>query len=50
MRLLLDANLSPRLVGLLSATGHEVAHVVEFGLITASDRTILDRALSTEGR
>jgi predicted nuclease of predicted toxin-antitoxin system len=44
MRLLLDANLSPRLLGPLRAAGHDVAHVAELGLLTASDRTILDRA------
>jgi predicted nuclease of predicted toxin-antitoxin system len=44
MRLLLDANLSPRLVGALRAAGHDVAHVAELGLLTATDRTILDRA------
>jgi predicted nuclease of predicted toxin-antitoxin system len=44
MRLLLDANLSPRLLGPLRAAGHDVAHVAELGLLTASDRTILDQA------
>jgi predicted nuclease of predicted toxin-antitoxin system len=44
MRLLLDANLSPRLVPVLQAAGHHVNHVVELGLLTATDRAILDRA------
>jgi predicted nuclease of predicted toxin-antitoxin system len=44
MKLLLDANLSPRLLRPLRAAGHDVAHVAELGLLTASDRTILDRA------
>jgi len=44
MRLLLDANLSPRLLGPVRAAGFDVAHVAELGLLTASDRTILDLA------
>jgi predicted nuclease of predicted toxin-antitoxin system len=44
VRLLLDENLSPRLVELLAATGHEVAHVRELGLQSATDEDIFDRA------
>src|SRR5262245_8707040 len=44
MRLLLDANLSPRLLALVRAAGFDVPHVAELGLLTASDRTILDLA------
>lgn len=44
MRFLLDANLSPKLVAALSATGHTSRHVDEIGLLGASDVTIFDRA------
>ena len=40
MRLLLDANLSPRLVAVLTEAGHVVRHVVDVGLATASDEEI----------
>jgi predicted nuclease of predicted toxin-antitoxin system len=46
MRLLLDANLSPRITNTLRAVGHEVVHVTDVGLVTASDRTILEHALA----
>ena len=44
MRFLLDANLSPRLVEALSDVGFETRHVVELGLVGASDVEIFDRA------
>lgn len=48
MKLLLDANLSPALVGLLTGAGHETIHVADVGLLTASDAAIFDYAV-TEG-
>lgn len=44
MRLLLDNNLSPRLVSLLSQRGHDVEHVRDLGLQAASDTVVLARA------
>jgi predicted nuclease of predicted toxin-antitoxin system len=44
MKLLLDANLSPRLAATLTEAGYKVAHVADLGLLTAADATILDRA------
>ncbi len=41
MRLLLDANLSPRLVEPLAAAGHDVVHVADVGLLRATDVEIL---------
>ncbi len=41
MRLLIDANLSPRVAALLRAAGHDTRHVVDVGLGTASDADIL---------
>jgi predicted nuclease of predicted toxin-antitoxin system len=49
MRLLLDADLSPRLLDPLRAAGFDIAHVAELRLLTASDRTILDRARAHRG-
>jgi predicted nuclease of predicted toxin-antitoxin system len=40
VRLLLDANLSPRLVDVLIEAGHTVRHVVDLDLATASDDKI----------
>ena len=45
MRLLLDANLSPRLLEPLSAAGYEVSHVADLGLLDATDSAIFDRAV-----
>ena len=45
MRLLLDANLSPRLVGLLSDAGYDVVHVGNWICLTAPDPVIFDRAV-----
>lgn len=44
MRLLLDNNLSPQLVGLLAPGGHEVEHVRDHGLHAAGDEDVLARA------
>jgi predicted nuclease of predicted toxin-antitoxin system len=44
VKLLLDANLSPRLVDALAAAGFEVRHVDDVGLLTASDEVIFDFA------
>ncbi|MCA1694535.1 MAG: DUF5615 family PIN-like protein [Actinobacteria bacterium] len=46
MRLLLDANLSPRLVVLLSEAGYDAVHVGELELLRARDSVIFDRATS----
>ena len=45
MKLLVDANLSPRLVTLLTQAGHDVTHVFDLGMGEADDETILARAL-----
>lgn len=45
MRLLLDANLSPRLTGVLVEAGYEAIHVGEVGLLAASDADIFDAAV-----
>ena len=44
MKLLLDANLSPRLLDPLRATGYTVEHVANVGLLTASDPAIFTYA------
>ena len=44
MRLLLDNNLSPRLVDILSAAGWDVVHVASLGLRSAPDQTVLEAA------
>ena len=44
MRLLLDNNLSPQLVDVLSKEGWDVVHVGSLGLRAASDRAVLQRA------
>ena len=41
MRLLLDANLSPRLAEPLAAAGHDVVHVADVGLLRATDVEIV---------
>ena len=48
MRLLLDEGLSPRLVQLLTAAGHDVLHVRDLALTSATDPTILARAVADE--
>lgn len=49
MRLLVDANLSPRVAAALEAAGHDAVHVHEVGLLDADDVTIAQRA-STDAR
>lgn len=44
MRLLIDANLSPRVAVALGKAGLESVHVRDVGLLTATDRSILDHA------
>ncbi len=44
MRLLLGANLSPRLVAALTAAGYDARHVDGIGLLGAADEVIFDRA------
>ena len=44
MRLLVDANLSPRVAQALRDNGHDAVHVVDVGLATTSDTEIADRA------
>ena len=44
MRILLDANLSPVVATALREAGHDAVHVVDLGLLTASDAQILDAA------
>ena len=44
MRLLLDNNLSPRLVDVLAAAGWDVVHVRSLGLSAAPDRAVLETA------
>ncbi len=48
MRLLLDANLSPRVATSLRASGFDAVHVADLDLLTATDDEIFDRA-SEEG-
>ena len=47
MRLLLDNNLSPRLVEPLVAAGHDVAHVRDHGMASADDPSVLALAVET---
>lgn len=44
MRLLVDNNLSPRLVDVPAKEGWDVAHVASLGLRSASDRAVLQAA------
>jgi len=46
MRLLIDANLSPRVAVALSKAGLESVHVCDAGLLTAPDGSILDHAVA----
>jgi predicted nuclease of predicted toxin-antitoxin system len=48
LRFLLDEGLSPRLVDLLAPAGHDVVHVRDIGLTSASDPVILARAAEDE--
>lgn len=44
MRLLLDENLSPRLADLLGFAGHDVVHVRDIGLTSATDEVVMAAA------
>ncbi len=48
MNFLLYQNLSPRLVELLSASGHHVEHVRDLGMSQARDEQVLAAAKSRE--
>lgn len=48
MKLLLDANLSPRVTRLLKEAGHDAIHVADIGLLTATDPVILRAAAKEE--
>lgn len=48
MRLLVDANLSPRVARRLPDNGHDVVHVFDIGLRSATDPVILARADEAE--
>ncbi len=45
MKFLIDANLSPRVAAVLRERGVDSTHVIEIGLMTASDTEIFDRAV-----
>ncbi len=44
MKLLLDANLSPKVARLLNEAGHDTTHVADIGLLSAADPAILQAA------
>ena len=44
VRLLIDANLSPRVAATLRDAGHEAVHVADIGMLAASDDAILAHA------
>lgn len=46
MRLLIDANLSPRVAEGLRFAGYDAVHVVDFTMVTATDDEIFDRAVA----
>ena len=48
MRLLIDANLSPRVSAWLRSAGFDAIHVADVGLVTAADETILAYAAVNE--
>jgi predicted nuclease of predicted toxin-antitoxin system len=47
MRLLFDANLSPRVAERLRQAGHDAAHVADHGLLRASDEEIAEFAAAS---
>jgi predicted nuclease of predicted toxin-antitoxin system len=49
MKLLVDANLSPRVAEGLRSAGFDAVHVADLGLLTAEDDEIFDRAIE-DGR
>ena len=48
MKLLLDANLSPRVVEAPCKAGHDASHVGDHGLLEAADEKILQFAISQD--
>lgn len=48
MRLLIDANLSPKVARALGKSGLDAVHVGDVGLLTAPDRSILDYAAAND--
>lgn len=48
MQLLIDANLSPRVAAKLRDAGHDAVHVVDIGLLSASDEAILAHAAASQ--
>ena len=48
MRFLVDANVSPRLAGMLTAAGHDAVAVRDVGLGEALDEEILDHAAQSD--
>lgn len=46
MRLLIDMNLSPRWVDVLVAAGHDAVHWISMGAPNATDRELMQRAVS----
>lgn len=48
MRLLIDANLSPRVSAWLRSAGFDAIHVADVSLVTAADETILAYAAVNE--
>lgn len=48
MKLLLDANLSPKVAEGLREAGFDAIHVADIGLVTATDDQIFDRAVEDE--
>jgi predicted nuclease of predicted toxin-antitoxin system len=47
VRLLIDANLSPRAASMLRSEGHDAIHVGDIGLLGASDEAILTHAAAS---
>ena len=48
MNFVVDANLSPRIAGLLTAAGHDAVRVRDIGMRDASDDEIIDYAIDTD--
>ena len=48
MRLLIDANLSPRVAAGLRSAGLDARHVADAGLVTAADEAILEHAAAND--
>jgi len=44
VRLLIDANLSPRVAARLREAGHDAVHVADIGMVAAPDQAILAHA------